>query len=36
MLRDLYHCFLVPWLCAGNFNEITKTHEEKRGKVKTL
>lgn len=29
LLRNLHDKFTVPWLCAGDFNEITMTHKKK-------
>lgn len=34
LLRNLQGRFLVPWLCAGDFNEITKSHEKSRGRLR--
>lgn len=28
LLRDLHKHFLVPWMCVGDFNEITKSNEK--------
>ena len=33
-MRNLHGRFLVPWLCVGDFNKITKAHEEKGGRVR--
>ena len=30
----LHGRFSVPWICAGDFNEITKTHEKKGGRLR--
>ena len=27
-LRDLHYQFSIPWLCAGDFNEILWSHEK--------
>ena len=32
LLRTLHHQYHLPWLCAGDFNEITK-NIEKRGRL---
>ena len=32
LIRNLNGHFSVPWLCASDFNEITKTHEKKNKK----
>ena len=34
LLRNLHGKFLVPWLCAGDFNEITKSHEKSGGRLR--
>ena len=33
-MRNLHGRFLVPWLCVGDFNKITKANEEKGGRVR--
>lgn len=34
LIRSLLGKFSAPWLCAGDFNEITKTHEKKGGRLR--
>lgn len=34
LLRNLYGRFSVPWLCACDFNEITKSHEKSGGRLR--
>ena len=34
LIRDLHGRFSVPWLCAGDFNDITRTHEKKGGRLR--
>jgi len=34
LLRNLHGRFSVPWLCAGDFNEITKSHEKNGGRLR--
>ena len=34
LMRDLHGRFSVPWLCAGDFNDITRTHEKKGGRLR--
>ena len=34
LMRNLHGRFSVPWLCEGDFNEITKTHEKKDGRLR--
>lgn len=31
LMRNLHGRFSVPWLCVGDFNEITKTYKKKVG-----
>ena len=33
-LRRLKNRNSIPWLCAGDFNEITRSHEKKGGETK--
>ena len=34
LLRNLHGRFSVPWLCVGDFNEITKSHEKRGGRLR--
>lgn len=34
LMRNLHGHFLVLWLCAGDLNKITKTHEKKGGRLR--
>lgn len=34
LIRNLHNRFSIPWLCAGDFNEITKTLEKKGGRLR--
>jgi len=34
LLRNLYGRFSIPWLCIGDFNEITKSHEKSGGRLR--
>ena len=34
LLRNLYGRFSVLWLCVGDFNEITKSHEKSGGRLR--
>ena len=34
LMRSLHGRFSAPWLCADDFNEITKTHEKKGGRLR--
>ncbi|KAK9984667.1 hypothetical protein SO802_034192 [Lithocarpus litseifolius] len=35
-LRRLKNKYLIPWVCAGDFNEITKAHEKLRGRPRPV
>ena len=34
MLKNLSSSSPLPWLCAGDFNEIAKSHEKLGGRVR--
>ena len=34
LLRNLHSYFSIPWLCAGDFNELTKTNEKLGGRLR--
>lgn len=34
LIRNLQNQFSTPWLCASDFNEITKTSEKKGGRLR--
>lgn len=34
LLRDLHSHFDLPWLCAGDFNELLKTREKLGGRLR--
>ena len=34
LLRDLHRRFPLPWLCAGDFNELSKSHEKLKGHLR--
>lgn len=34
LIRSLYRCGSLPWLCGGNFHEILKTHEKSGGRLR--
>lgn len=36
LLRNLQGRFSVPWLCASDFNEITKSNEKSEGRLRSF